>query len=243
MAMLKIHRIGLRNYKISVEKMTSPPPPPKSLLTSTYPPLINMSQADLDSMVALILLNVVDPFMSKVTQEEVQLCWGILVKEGDDPGTRENEDHLFTLDVQEAAKRLMDSVSCDDISLLTKAVFLIDCATSAPIRKQQRSKMWARNTFVHKNTGMVTDILPDSAAHSKHKKIGKAYATMVVLGRAILRVHGVFCDKGIAPLESEGHESTNYGREKLFREMGENCLGIPWFTENKMRTLLLELHG
>ena len=36
---------------------------------------------------------------------------------------------------------------------------LIDCLTSAPIRKQDRSKMLARNTFVHKNAE-VMDILP-----------------------------------------------------------------------------------
>ena len=40
-----------------------------------------------------------------------------------------------------------------------KAIKLIDCLTSAPIREQDRSKMLARNTFVHKNAE-VMDILP-----------------------------------------------------------------------------------
>ena len=111
-------------------------------------------------MVAKLQEDVVHPLMSKVP-EEAQLCWDILVKEGDGLRTRENEDYLSTPDVQEAARRLMDEegVTSADTSDFSKALFVVDCLTSAPIRKQDRSKMLARNTFVDKNTE-VMDILP-----------------------------------------------------------------------------------
>lgn len=74
-----------------------------------------MSQAALDAVVAHLLQN---PFMSKVTEENKQLCWDILATEGDDPGTRQSEDHLFTPAVQEAAQRLMDEEGVSSTELL-----------------------------------------------------------------------------------------------------------------------------
>ena len=112
-----------------------------------------MSQV-VENMVAKLLEDVVHPLMSKFTPEEVQLCWDILVKESGGLRSRENEDHLSTPDVQEA-------VTSADISVFSKAMFVVDSMTSAAIRKQDKPKMLARNTFVHKNTE-VTDILPQA---------------------------------------------------------------------------------
>ena len=194
-----------------------------------------------------LLVNFVDPFMSKVPEEDVHLCWGILVEEGYNPGTRENEDHLFTLRVLQAALRLKDQVTCDDIAKLTEIVFMIDSMTSAAItRRKDRSKMWARNTFVHRNTGELTDILlamykddeskigRHHTQHVKHDKIKEVYAVMIILGRAVLRLHGHVLDKAIAPLDSEGHELSIDRRAELFHTMGE-FHGIPRFEEQVLR--------
>ena len=104
-------------------------------------------------MVETLMVNLVNPFMSKVTQEEVQLCWDICKEESND---------RFTPEVQAAAQRLIDEegVTCDDISELSKALFMIDCVTSPPIRKQSRSGMRACDTFVQNDK--VMDILPNA---------------------------------------------------------------------------------
>lgn len=166
------------------------------------------------SMVETLMVNVANPFMSKATQEEVQLCWDICKEESND---------RFTPEVQAAAQRLIDEegVTCDDISDFSKALFMIDCVTSPPIRKQSMSGMRACGTFVQNNK----------------VKIEKEYVVLVVLGRAVLRLHGHVLDEGIAPLDSEGRELSSTRRAKLLRAVGEAYFGIPAFGEHTMRTL------
>ncbi|CAM9203619.1 unnamed protein product [Ectocarpus sp. 8 AP-2014] len=179
------------------------------------------------SMVETLMVNVANPFMSKVTQEEVQLCWDICKEESND---------RFTPEVQAAAQRLIDEegVTCDDISDFSKALFMIDCVTSPPIRKQCRSGMRACDTFVQ--NGKVIDILPNytTNTHVKHEKIEKEYVVLVVLGRAVLRLHGHVLDEGIAPLDSEGRELSNTRRAELFSTMGEVYLGLPGSSESEV---------
>lgn len=95
------------------------------------------AQACCKEMVATVMTNVVDPFMKKVLEEEVDLSWGMLVEDGKDAGEKTDDKHRDTPAVREAARRLVEveKVTCREISLLTKAMFLIDCITSAAIRK------------------------------------------------------------------------------------------------------------
>lgn len=103
-----------------------------------------------DFMVTSLIKDMLEPIMELVGQD-VDLCWEVLKKEGKNPGASENEDHLFTPEIKAAAQRLKDKgVTCEDLSLFSAALYIIDSFTSACIRKQDKTEMWAMNTFVRR---------------------------------------------------------------------------------------------
>lgn len=195
-----------------------------------------------EKVVPGLMEEVVDPFMKLVPKGDVLLCLGLLEKEGlGEPGTRTDAEHLFTPEVREVALKLKGKVTCLQIRDFIAAVFMVDCVSSKPVRKQARKLMWALHTFVHKHTKKLCDRLPNpdrtkngaallkagryTIKHEKDELIKEAYAVMVVLCRAVLRRHGHYVDKVVAPLDEEGHELSERARNKLFKEIGMNTLG------------------
>ena len=193
------------------------------------------------------------PFMKLVPEGGVQLCLGLLEKEGlGEPGTRPDAEHLFTPEVQEVALKLKENVTRLRIRDFTASVFAVDCVSSKPVRKQARKMMYAQHTFVHKYSNKLCDRLPNpdltkngvallkagryTIKHEKDELIKEAYAVMVVLCRAVLRLHGHFVDPVVAPHDEEGHELSDRARNKIFQEIGKRDLGIPRFGENILRT-------
>ena len=64
---------------------------------------------------------------------------------------------------------------------------------------------------------------------------------MEVLCRAVFRLHGHYVDKVVAPLDEEGHEFSDRGKNKLFQQMGKDSLGLPRFGKNILRTFNVTL--
>ena len=211
-----------------------------------------------EKVVPGLMREVIDSFMILVPKGGVTLCLGLLEKEGlGEPGTRTNADHLYTQEVQAVAREFKKKVTCLQIKDFSASVFMVDCVSSKPVRKQERKLMWALHTLVHKHTKKLCDRLPDpdltkngasllkagryTIKHEKDELIKEAYAVMVVLCRAVLRLHGHYVDKVVAPLDEEGHELSDRARDKLFKEIGKKYLGLPRFGENILRTFNVTL--
>lgn len=194
----------------------------------------------------------------QVKPAERALSIRILEEEGEKhAGTRENEDHINTEEVKSVARRLIDeeNVTCDEASELTKMVFLVENFTSPPIRMKNKRGLQACHTFIHPTDGLLKDIITnrikddDALArtgvlvltHRKHEMIKEVYAVMVVLGRAVFRLHGCVLDKGICPLDSLGHELNDGNRTQLLKSAGMWFLGLSDFTEHITRTFQLTL--
>ena len=202
--------------------------------------------------------NATDKFMSKLTVDEIDLCWRTLEKEGKDPGKRENEDHLYTDEVREVARRLIhhplsgkEKVTCVEVSLFSKGVILGDLITSSPIRRQSRIGIQAKHTFIRMEDAKVVDILSDRVKNGeslkrseygvvitnvKSREFEREYVVLVVMCRAILRENGHILDDVVGPLDPEGNQITDDARSKLISGAGENCLGIPRLGEHILRT-------
>ncbi|CAM9203545.1 unnamed protein product, partial [Ectocarpus sp. 8 AP-2014] len=214
-----------------------------------------------DFMVKSLIIDIVDPIMEKVGQD-VGLCWEVLKKEGKNPGTRENEEHLFTPEIEAAAQRLKDKgVTCEDISLFSAALYIIDSFTSACIRKQDKTEMWAMNTFVrHDLIGIeadrLVDILPYDckngyalrksdggmiALHAKNRLIERAYATMVVVGRARIKLEGYVLDEQNGPLDAKGQMINSTRRFRLFTRISEEFFGLPRLNEGILRSIQITM--
>lgn len=197
-------------------------------------------------MVTSLIKDMLKPIMELVGQN-VDLCWEVL-KEGKNPGTRENENHLYTPEVMAAAQRLKDKgVTCERISLFSAALYIIDSFTSACIRKQDKTEMWAMNTFVRQDligieADRLVDILPydckngyalrksdggQIALHAKNRLIEKAYATMVVIGRGRIKLEGYVLDEQNGPLNPKGQMINSTRRFELFTRISEEILRSP----------------
>ena len=90
----------------------------------------------------------------------VELAKQILRKQGDNPGKRETEHHLYTKEVQEFTRWLVTpendggaGITCDEISDFSLAVYVCDSFTSMSIRPQDKSSLLARYTFFSKCPG------------------------------------------------------------------------------------------
>lgn len=171
-------------------------------------------------------------------------------------GTRDGEKCLRTPAIQEAAQKLKDNgVTCKDISLMSVALYIIDSFTSAVLRMQDKSNLIAWKTVVVKEEGDVEtllSVLPDHckndysamkgpggmiATHAKHPMIQEPYAVMVVLGRALLCLHGRILDEQVAPLDEHGQMMSTDRRRALFNRAGRDFLGIPRLGEGIMRSM------
>lgn len=211
-----------------------------------------------DYMVNTLMSNAVSVIMENVHDEDIMLCSSILKKEAMYAGTRKDEENLQTSDVQKAAQRLKDKgVTCQDISLMSVALYIIDSFTSACISRQDKSNLLARNTFVVEDGhDRVIDILPSHckndysamqapggmiATHAKDAMIEKPYAVLVVVGRALLRLHGEILDDQVAPLDAKGRMISNCGGLKLFNRVGRDFLGIPRLGEGIFRTIQMTM--
>ena len=202
-------------------------------------------------MFVTIEKNGIRPLVSKVSDEDYETCKRILRENRDYVVEREDEAHLFTDEVKLAAQRLVDKgVTCSDVSLMSMAIFLNDSVSSPCIRPQDRKRIYARYTHYDKEDCLI-DRLPDdckdsasllrqdegmTCVHPKHASLEKSYAIFIVLGRALLRLHGHVPDEICYPFDSTGKKLTDYSREHLFREAGSSFLGIPNFGENILRT-------
>ena len=212
-------------------------------------------------MVTSLIKDILKPIMELVGQD-VDLCWEVLKKEGKNPGARENEDHLFTPEIKAAAQRLKDKgVTCEDISLFSAALYIIDSFTSACIRKQDKTEMWAMNTFVRQDligieADRLVDILPYDckngyalrksdggmiALHAKNRLIERAYATMVVVGRARIKLEGYVLDEQNGPLDAKGQMINSTRRFKLFTRISEEFFGLPRLNEGILRSIQITM--
>lgn len=162
-------------------------------------------------MVTHLMERGVDPVASKVSEEDFNMCWDILETAYRKAEKQKDESHLYPRQVMEGAKHLKKSgVTCEDVSRMTGAICLLDSVSSATIRRQDKRKILAKNTFADISNGRhLADILSSfckddvhlmkteggmSVIHRKHASIQKAYAILVVLGRALFRLEGFFLD-------------------------------------------------
>lgn len=198
--------------------------------------------------------NAILPVTDKVPDRDYEMCKDILVKNIDDVEKRVDEAHLYTKPVQDCAQRLMEKgITCADISKMTAAIFINDSVSSSSIRPQDRKRLSPK--FLHfDKKGFLIDILPDdckndvtllkeeqgmTCKHQKHETLVKGYVISIVLGRAIFKLNGFVPDDVNYPLDSRGVKLKDHSREKLFRDAGQNFLGIPNFGENISRTFQL----
>lgn len=215
------------------------------------------SSSKVEYMVNALMEKGIKNVMDQTPQSDVDLCWNILVKAYGRAGELENEDHLYTDDVREAAGRLRGSgISSSDIAVMSAATYLIDSVTSAAVRKQDARRKKAYQTYVDAKTGHLVDVLPfeckDDAAlmkadggmivlHKKHQDLEKPCSVQIVLGRALMRIEGCELHDSIGPLDASGEQLTISQQRNLFIRAGKTYLGIPRFGEHALRTIQVSM--
>ena len=105
-----------------------------------------------EKVVPGLMEEVIGPFMKLVPKGGLPLSVGLLVKRVGEPGTRTNANHLLTPEVQKVALKFKEKVTRLRIRDSTAAVFMVDCVSSKPVRKQARKMMYVQHTFVQKTS-------------------------------------------------------------------------------------------
>lgn len=216
-------------------------------------------------MVDTIKANVLTMVLKKVHHSELGVAKAIVRKRGDNPGQRENEDHLYTKEVKEITRRLMApeceggaAITCDDISNFSVGVYLCDGPASMSIRPQDKSALLAKDLHFQLERGNehLLDIMSfrnknhrtlmkadggKMNLRRKHSVLVDAYVFMTVFGRAILRMNGITLDDEANPLDNKGQLLSKHYVDALFIRAGEGYLGLPSVRVNIFRSIQISM--